>query len=596
MKLNKYTTLVLSLAAMLFASCSDFLDHVPDERTEIDTEDKVMKLLISAYPDGNPSWAAELNTDNLIDNQAPHMPSSPNDKQILSHYNYGHYADFENYLFKLVPPQNTTYNDYDSPGYLWVTYYSSIATINHALKAIDDMMGENADPSTFSDQLRAAYAEAHLLRAYDHFMLVNLFSKGYRNATDSRKDIGVPYVTEIETIVHKDYDRSNVADVYEKIGKDLEIGLKYMSDVNYKTAPKYHFNTTAAHAFASRYYLYTRQYDKVIDHANQVLTTDSAQTQKMLMSYGIFADCAFASDFATAWQNPNLNNNLMLICTGSLLGRRTFGYRYSMAGLAARDALMIHNSDLWTGYICPAQAIVSGMIFSSSSGDYGFYHTKCGEEFEYSDKIAGIGYPHIIYRAFTANNVLLERAEAEIMLGNYDDACADLMMYWNSGLDSFTDADKKAYVTAGYVKYLTKNNIITPAGARKPAYYSNTSNSNCFENWDFTQTMSADYVVPAEAVPYMNCLNDFRRFENTFEGLRYFDLKRWGMPFEHKVGINSEIITSEALSDNRALEAPWEALSAGLESSLSNGTYHPHKVNLQLNKAALRTNTQSTEE
>ena len=399
---------------------------------------------------------------------------------------------------------------------IWGEYYASTASVNHALDAIAKMKGENADPAKFSDKLRCAWAEAHLLRAYNHFMLVNLFAQPYKDEETSKQDVGVPYVTTVEDVVSKDYDRSNVAETYRKIGEDLEEGLKYVSDYNYNTAPKYHFNVNAAHAFAARYYLFARQYEKVIKHADAVLSTDSAQMQRMMMDYSVFGDCSTSDDFAKAWQHPDRNNNLMLLCTNSLLQRRAWGYRYSVAGPCARGAMMVHQSPLWSGYICPPQAVVSGMLFSSSASDYGFISSKIFEEFEYADKIAGTGFPHIIYRAFTSMNLLLERAEAEIMLGRYEDAKRDLKF---------------------------------------------------FENWDFTRQLSSKFVVPADAVALMNCLNDFRRFENVFEGMRYFDIKRWGLPVSHIIGLEGDSIGLEVNDPRRAIEVPWEALSAGMESS-----------------------------
>ena len=55
----------------------------------------------------------------------------------------------------------------------------------------------------------------------------------------------------------------------------MEEGLRYVSD-SYYEAPKYHFNTQAAHAFAARVYLYHHDWDKCIEHANAVLGTDDA--------------------------------------------------------------------------------------------------------------------------------------------------------------------------------------------------------------------------------------------------------------------------------------------------------------------------------
>lgn len=552
-------TLFMGLMTIAAGSCSDFLDHTPDERTEIDSEDKVVSLLIASYPGAAPCWLGEISSDNLIDNQTPHLPSSTNDKQILSHYNYSHFSRFDNELYAFEPATTATYGDYDSPGMIWGEYYASTASVNHAIEAIAKMKGENADPAKFSDKLRCAWAEAHLLRAYNHFMLVNLFAQPYKDEETSKQDVGVPYVTTVEDVVSKDYDRSNVAETYRRIGEDLEEGLKYVSDYNYNTAPKYHFNVNAAHAFAARYYLFARQYEKVIKHADAVLSTDSAQMQRMMMDYSVFGDCSTADDFAKAWQHPDRNNNLMLLCTNSLLQRRAWGYRYSVAGPCARGAMMVHQSPLWSGYICPPQAVVSGMLFSSAASDYGFISSKIFEEFEYADKIAGTGFPHIIYRAFTSMNLLLERAEAEIMLGRYEDAKRDLKFYWNSSINSMSPSDYKQFVEGKSLKYMTDDVF--------SAYYNNADNYNCFENWDFTRQLSSKFVVPADAVALMNCLNDFRRFENVFEGMRYFDIKRWGLPVSHIIGLEGDSIGLEVNDPRRAIEVPWEALSAGMESS-----------------------------
>ena len=311
-----------------FADDDAFLQFILDERTDIDTEEKVIQLLVSAYPDANPAWVGEISSDNLIDNQAPHLPSNPNDKQVESHYNYSSYNKWDDELFRFDPAENATFSSLDSPGQLWGAYYKSIATVNQALAGIDKVCPDG----NLSATMKAAKAEALLVRAYCHFQLVNIFAKAYKDDEASKNDVGVPYVTEIEDVVSKKYDRGNVASVYDKIGKDLEAGLEMVSDVNYKTAPKYHFNINAAHAFAARYYLYKRNYEKVIDHANEVLGTDSTSFQRMVMDLSKFEGCSSLSDYANVWHAPEANGNLMLIDTYSLMQRRVFGYRYSYAG------------------------------------------------------------------------------------------------------------------------------------------------------------------------------------------------------------------------------------------------------------------------
>ena len=67
-KRNKlYNALALTLSALAFASCNDFLDTMPDNRAQVDTEQKVQSILVSAYIDHEPIMVAEIISDNVDD-------------------------------------------------------------------------------------------------------------------------------------------------------------------------------------------------------------------------------------------------------------------------------------------------------------------------------------------------------------------------------------------------------------------------------------------------------------------------------------------------------------------------------------------------
>ena len=42
--------MLLGAGSLTLAACNDFLDELPDNRTELDTPDKINRLLVSAYP------------------------------------------------------------------------------------------------------------------------------------------------------------------------------------------------------------------------------------------------------------------------------------------------------------------------------------------------------------------------------------------------------------------------------------------------------------------------------------------------------------------------------------------------------------------
>ena len=563
MKTKIYSIFVMGMGLLATTACSDFLDKIPDERTELESVENVVDLLKGSYPDNNFQFICELSSDNFIDNNAPHLPSSPNDKQIENHYNYPSASRWHDEMFRFDEPVSATFSDAESHGRVWNGWYNSIAAVNAALEAIDKIAAKEgvtsrADYANLSPRLRAAYGEALLLRAYDHFILANIFGQAYRNEAQSALDMSIAYVTEPETQLIKNYERLSVKEVYDLIIKDMEEGLKYVSD-SYYDAPKYHFNTNAAHAFAARVYLFHHDWDKCIQHANEVLGTDDATLLRMSMDYSIFADCASSSDYGNKWQDPELNNNLMLLDTYSSYSRLVFGYRYSVAGEAAAGVLMVRtNSQLWNSYIANPITMVSGMLFSSSQHDYGYYSCKINEQFQMLDKIAQTGYVHQIIRAFTAMDLLLERAEAYIMKNELAKASHDLQAYWNNSIETFSEKDKETFVTPGYIKKLTDDII----------KFNFMSKVNCFDDWSFvSKNISSNITISAAAVPYMNCLNDLRRFEHSFEGMRFFDLKRWGMEWTHYYGLDKKAYVMEGIDTRRALEGPWEAKDNGAGTS-----------------------------
>ena len=560
-----YSMFTVILSVIGFTACTDsFLDHDPDERTEIDTPDKAIKLLTACYPDANYGWVCEMSSDNIMDLNTDHLPASTQSKQETTRYNLSSYGRQDDELYRFEPVKSSTSSD--TPAAVWNSDYQTINTINEVLQAIDKMI---EDGEELTDKLRAARAEALLLRSYTHFILVNIFSQAYKNDEQSRSDIGVPYVTEPMTKVDTHFERGNVTETYNKIREDLEAGLKDISDVNYEM-PKWHFTVNAAHAYAARFYLYTRQWNKVIEHANAVLGTDNASLLPKLFDYSPLDDCMYLDDFANVWQSPYIYNNILLIDTYSTVARHA-RYRYEQGSTTAR-AIYYHNAPMWSRWIANPSIFVSGLF---GGRDYGWYPSWIGEQFQYTDKVAGIGYAHTIRREFWAMELLLERAEAKIMVGDYEGAADDLITYQTS-TTNFSETNKTTY----NVTPMTKDIILSWYANDRSENKSNT-NYNCFNDWNFVTNVSPDYIIPAEAVPYMNCLNYWRRYETNFTGLRFFDLKRWGMEWTHVAYVNGANVdyTMTWNDPRRALEVPEDAIAAGLEPS----------------RPQISTNTESTE-
>ena len=214
---------------------------------------------------------------------------------------------------------DTRENQQDSPEFYWYGCYSAIAAANQALETIS----KAANPADYSAQK----GEALVARAYAHFMLVNFFSKFYDPATAST-DPGIPYVTEPETVFIKQYERKTVQYVYDMAEKDLTEGLPLIQDKNY-TVPRYHFNRAAANAFATRFYLYKKDYNKVIQYATEAIPGNNfaPNLRQWNTAYKNITD---VTELFKIYAKATEPANLLLVETSSLWARNYYTNRYGM--------------------------------------------------------------------------------------------------------------------------------------------------------------------------------------------------------------------------------------------------------------------------
>ncbi len=507
-KISIYTIIVTLL---LLVSCNDFLDTLPDNRTMLDSPKKIEQLLVTAYPTANISVIAELSSDNFVDNNSPEVNSSNQIESLERMHD-------EVFAWQPVMSSSST----DSPFLIWQEYYKTIATANHALEAIEKL--EKDDPGL---DLSAHRGEALLCRAYGHFILVNIFSQAFKDKTASRNDLGIPYVTEPETNVFVDYERISVAEVYEKIAADIEAGIELVNDDYYKV-PRYHFNTQAAHAFAARFYLYKRDYEKVVYHANRVLGNNPlAVLRDWTTNYNNSDEEAYAYISAT---EPA---NLLILPTYSLFFRTFFQTRYAFNGSAMRA--ISGGGPVWNGW--PPN--FSGGWWWTYGMEFGVFSSKVSEMFEYTDKIAGIGFTHVVRTEFTTDETLLCRAEALLFLGRKAEAIADLNTWCTSHQMSVALTEER--IRSFYTP--ERAHIVKPLNSHR---------------------MSSSFVVAPDIEPIVQCILHFRRIETIFEGLRWFDIKRYGIEINRRIGRN----TSDLLEWNdyrRAIQIPQDVVAAGMK-------------------------------
>ncbi len=563
MKTNKTIYAIVAAAALTLSSCSDFLDTPTDTRVDLVNTDQVRMLMNSAYPSSSYAWVCEMMSDNMEDNNAP---AGEGHEGI--HYNLNSYDRGDDEMFRWETCVSNTSSD--SPSAIWESFYNSIAVANAVMERLDEWREENGG---LDDTQKAIYAEAQLLRAFDHFTLAQIFCQPYRGSL-SKNYLGIPYITKPETTVKPHYERGTLEETYAKIQADIEAALPEIQNSLY-AVPKYHFNTSAANAFAARFYLFTRQYKKALDHANAAFggaEVDAAPFMSTIWSQ--LGQLYYISDIGLYQNGIDKQGNFLLYPTYSVLLRRfANGCRYGVI----RNALnaTIHGaSPAWENFKWTSKSgkdktsftmhpCFNGICLVNGQSEYG--NVMCGnvaEQFEYTDKIAGIGYAHITAREFFGEETLLTRAEAKLFLGDTNGAIADLNV-WEK-------ARRNCPSASGYedqFKDFTVENLTAFYGDKDPGYGITKEihiDQICPES---DATVSADAIMPL-----LQAVQHLRRIETIHNGMRWFDIKRFGLEYDRKIGNNNapNYHTMDHLSvedPRKAVQLPAEVIAAGMQGN-----------------------------
>ena len=490
-------SLMLASVAIL-ASCSDQLDTLPDNRTTLDTPKKIAGLLVTAYPDRTPTLFNEWMSDNTDYMGAQNSQGNRGGDQ---------------YFFW----QEQTEGGNDSPEQVWMLYYEGVYKANEALAAIEDQGGPK------NDILRNSKGEALLIRAYDHFILANEFCRPFNGKT-STKDAGLYYATGIAdfSAAAEQSNRGTVADVYAKIAADIEAGIPLLNDTY--EVPKYHFNKQAAYAFATRFYLYYEKWEKAKEYADKLLGSNPAASlrdyralQAMPLSKSEQA-VKIAEAYCSASADCNLLVQTSVSNAGMALAPWLISKRYTLTNYLAETELFQSNN-IW--------GTSSNLIwkpFTVNQGESNFaLLMKLPREFEVVNTTTGTGYLHTLNVDFTMDEALLNRAEAEIMLGQNDAACADMTIW----MKNFFNTNVTLTPTSVQTYFKTVPYAYADAAKMVPS---------------FKKHISPRFTIDAEGSvqeSLLQCLLNFRRIETVHQGMRWMDIRRYNIEIPRRlIGAN----------------------------------------------------------
>lgn len=473
--------------------CDAFLDEPPDNRVQLDNLEKASQLLTNGYSVASPAFTDWM-TDNVTFTQGTTIRQ--NHEQLFS------WTD-----------GTTGPDEQDSPEFFWNETYNAIAHANEVLAVINDIPTTSEEEEAHKDAIKG---EARLIRAYGHFMLVNIFAPHYDPET-ADTDLGIPYIKTPETTFLAKYERNTVAEVYEEIEDDLLRGLDLINDNFYSNSGKYHFNRNAALAFASRFYLYraadANDIQSCIRYSDRLLGSDPGPFVRD-MTTNEFRNAKSSIDaYPQLYNSPDLQSNLLLMRKITLTHVPFFAH-----GIGRNEHSDLFALNPFTGSTDERENPALQM------GINAVLPLRYEILFQRSSLNSNTGLYYCIAPIFRGEEVLLNRIEANAYFGNNSKAIADLQVF---------------------VERRYRGDDITVTMESLRSWFGAENDP------EFTDLLILLNFVILE-----------RQKEFLVQGMRWFDIKRFGFEVVHITPENGAILL-EADDPRKALQIPQSAIDVG---------------------------------
>lgn len=242
---KKHISLLFLFAALLsLPACNDFLDIQPIGKVMPQTATEYRALLTKAYS----TVPADRGMSTFRSDELT-MEGEQNATNLDSYLDVWRWND--------VSPDETTLS------FNWRTYYY----VNYiANSVIENKDGITEASAAERDQL---VGEAYMLRAYMHFLLVNLYAEPYTHC-DPATTKGIPL--KLNSDVREVLSRNTVAEVYASVLADIDEAEKLLNIEAWPEGETYRFNTLSVNALRARVYLYMGQWKQAYDYATDIVS------------------------------------------------------------------------------------------------------------------------------------------------------------------------------------------------------------------------------------------------------------------------------------------------------------------------------------
>lgn len=234
------------LAMFVLTSCDDFLDITPTGKVIAQTADEFRSLLTYEYHNfSKDRYMTTVRTDEILMDA---IKSSSADKDA--------YLDLWRWQDD-SPSGTTTY-------FSWRTYYHTLYIANYVIEHQAEIVNGTAD------EVQQLVGESYMLRAYTHFLLVNLYAEPYTQCIPATTR-GIPM--QLKAGVNAVPGCVSVDSVYRQVLHDLEEAEQHLNVDTWEEGQNYRFNKISAQALRSRVLLYMGDWENAFDAAKAVLGT-----------------------------------------------------------------------------------------------------------------------------------------------------------------------------------------------------------------------------------------------------------------------------------------------------------------------------------
>ena len=245
MKRYIYHIIGICLTLTILAGCDDFLDIQPTGKVIPKTGREYRALLTEAYS-AIPSDRGKtvFRTDELIlDNQ------NTTTEGLNSFLNIWLWLDEES-------ADGTSSFGWRS--FYYVSYIANTIIEN----------GETMTEATSTERSQLI-GEAYMLRAYMHFVLVNLYGEPYTHC-DPVTSKAIPL--KLNSDVNATLKRNTVEEIYTSILSDINKAKELLNVDTWDEGFTYRFNRLSIDAFLAKVYLYMGDWDNAYQYASNVIT------------------------------------------------------------------------------------------------------------------------------------------------------------------------------------------------------------------------------------------------------------------------------------------------------------------------------------